>query len=71
MAVILKGTHFLISNAEVHDPSAKSGDLEEYDIEELHHASTLLEVEKLLQQKLAIALDELGPAKGIRRFISE
>ncbi|UOQ99710.1 hypothetical protein MUN81_09485 [Hymenobacter sp. 5317J-9] len=71
VAVILKDSRFCISIEEIHEPPVKSSALEEYDVEELHHLSTLLEVEDFLKQRLGIALDELGPARGSRRFISE
>ncbi|GAA4349316.1 hypothetical protein GCM10023185_05950 [Hymenobacter saemangeumensis] len=67
VAVILKGDVFLISIQEVHVPSKKYYD-DEYDVEELHTVLTLTEVEQLLRQRLGIELDELGPAKGIKRF---
>jgi hypothetical protein len=68
VAVILRNDNFLISIEEVHDPPVRSIDLEEYDVEELYCVPTLIEVEDLLRRRLAIELDELGPAKGYKRF---
>ena len=68
VAVILKDDTFLISIEEVHEPLSEKFYEDEYDVEELHTVPTLTEVEQLLRQRLGIELDELGPAKGIRRF---
>ena len=67
VAIILKDNAFLVSIEEVHEPSEKFYE-DEYDVEELHTVFTLIEVEQLLRQRLGIELDELGPAKGVKRF---
>ncbi len=72
VAVILRDDVFLVAIEELHDPSEISASLSlencEWNVDELFKLSSFTEVEALLSQRLAIKLDELGPAKGIKHF---
>ncbi|GAA4021337.1 hypothetical protein GCM10022409_01190 [Hymenobacter glaciei] len=68
VAIIFKDDVFLVSITEFHDPSEVSASRDEWDVDELYTLTNLVEVEALLSQRLSIALDELGPAKGINHF---
>jgi len=67
-AVILKEGTYWLAVEEIHDPPVKSAAMEEYDVEELHHFPDLAETESFLSQRLNLALDTFGPARGSRHF---
>jgi len=68
VAVILKDNTFLISIQEIKYPGEVAFLERGWDVDELHTVSSLDAVEELLKSRLNIGLEELGPAKGSRRF---
>jgi hypothetical protein len=68
VAVILKDNKFLISIQEIKYPGEVAFLERGWDVDELHAAASLDAVEELLKSRLNISLEELGSAKGSRRF---
>ncbi|UOQ51737.1 hypothetical protein [Hymenobacter cellulosivorans] len=68
VAVIFQENKFLISIQEIEYPGEIAFLERGWDVDELYTVPTLDMAEELLKSRLNISLEELGPAKGSKRF---